>query len=348
MAERIGVMLTSCGGLVVPGMVECLRAEKDYDFHIAGVDMEARAVGAHFVDSFHTVPAGLEPAYPASILEIARQENIDVIVPLSDEETLALSQHREKFAGANIAVLCSDSEAVAISSDKGKMLTFLQDKGVPVPSFYLPTSLAELDEAVELLGYPEQELVLKPTRSRGGRGFRLLTEKVSGQEIVLKERYLQRFPYPALRSLLAEPSDLPPLVVMQYLRGRDFNVDALTWQGETLYCLPIERIVPDAGPVQVGRTVHDRRIDAMVRQIVAAFGFSYNINVELAYPDETERGSPLVYEINPRVSAPIAMHQAAGVNLLLFGILLGLGRDVPRNLAYKDITMQRCWREVYS
>lgn len=348
MAERIGVLLTSCGGLVIPGIVDCLRAEKGYNFHIVGVDMQAQAVGAHFVDSFHTVPAGLEPAYPERILEVAQQENIDVIVPGSDEEVLALSQHRGRFAEANITVLCSDSEAVATSSDKGKMLTFLQEQGVPVPEFYRPTSVVELDEAVESLGYPEQELVLKPARARGGRGFRILSEKTSGQDLVLKKQYLQRFPYPALRPLLAERPALPPLVVMQYLRGRDFNVDALTWQGETLYCIPIQRLVPDAGPVQVGRTIHDARIDAMVAQIVAAFGFSYNINVELAYPDETDKGRPLVYEINPRVSAPIAVHRVAGVNLLLFGILLCLGRNVPRNLPYKDITMQRCWREVYS
>ena len=342
------MLLTSCGGLVIPGIVGCLRAEKDWDFHIVGVDMQAQAVGAHFVDSFHTVPAGLDPSYPEKILKVARQENVDVIVPLSDEEVLALSQHRDRFDEKGIAVLCSDKEAVATSSDKGEMLDFLRERGVPVPGFHRPTSIAELDEAVESLGYPERELVLKPARGRGGRGLRILSEKTGGQDLILKERYLQRFPYSALRPLLAEKPDLPPLVVMQYLSGRDFNVDALTWRGETLYCIPIERIVPEAGPVEVGRTVHDTRVDAMVAQIVTAFGFSYNINVELAYPDESDRSRPLVYEINPRVSGPIAMHRVAGVNLLLFGIMLGMGRDIPRNLAYRDITMQRCWQEVYS
>ncbi|OGO20355.1 MAG: hypothetical protein A2144_08745 [Chloroflexi bacterium RBG_16_50_9] len=348
MSKRIGVILTSCGGLVIPGLVGCLRAEKDYNFHIVGVDMNAQAVGAHFVDSFHIVPSGLAPAYPERILEVARKEKVKVIVPGSDEEVLALSQHREKFVKEGITVLCSDAEAVATSSDKGKMLAFLQERGVPVPGFYRPTSVAELDKAVELLGYPEQELVLKPARSRGGRGFRILSAKASGPDLVLKEPYLQRFPYPALRPLLAEKPELPPLVVMQYLSGRDFNVDALTWEGETLYSIPIERLVPEAGPVQVGRTVHDAHVDAMVVQIVSAFGFSYNINVEVAYPDETDQGIPLVYEINPRISGPIAVHRAAGVNLLLFGILLGLGQDVPRHLAYREITMQRCWQEVYS
>jgi hypothetical protein len=155
-------------------------------------------------------------------------------------------------------------------------------------------------------------------------------------------------PYRVVRSLLAEWPALPRVMVMQYLRGPDFNVDVLAWQGETLYCIPIQRIVPQAGPVQVGRIVHDSRIDAMVEQTVAAFGFSYNVNVELAYPDEAGDGIPLVYEINPRISAPIAVHRAAGINLLLFGVLLARGREIFRGLPYREITMQRCWREVFS
>lgn len=348
MSEKIGVLLTSCGGLVIPGIVECLRAEKEYDFRIVGVDMQAKSVGMHFVDSFHTVPSGTHPDYPEKILELARRENIDVIVPLSDEEVVSLSHHRNSFAAEGITVLCSDAKAVETSADKGKMLTFLREKGVSVPRFACPATLAEMDEAVELLGYPEKELVLKPTKAHGARGFWIVSEKRNGQDLILKERQLQRLPYPVLRSLLAERPTLPPVVLMQYLYGRDFNVDALTLHGEMLYCMPIQRIIPDAGPVQMGCLVHDQHIDDMVEQIVAAFDFSYNVNVELAYPDETGQGDPLVYEINPRASGPIAAHRPAGINLLLFGILLALGRDVDRGLNYSEITMQRCWREVYS
>ena len=341
-------MFTSCGGLIIPGIVACLRAEVDYVFHIVGVDMDAQAVGAHFVDSFHIVPAGLDPAYPERILELAQQENVDVIVPLSDEECLSLSGHRERFAEKGVRGLCSDVKMIEIASDKGKTLTFLRNKGVPTPEFFCPTSLRMMDEVVESLGYPEREIVLKPTRARGARGFWILSEKRNGQDLIFKERCLQRLPYPIVRSLLAERPDLPPVVVMQYLHGADFNVDVLSWQGETMYCIPIQRIVPDAGPVQVGRIVNDTAIDTMVEKIIAAFGFSYNINVELAYPDKTRNQMPLVYEINARVSAPIAAHRVAGVNLLLYGILLALGREVPKNKPYKNITMHRFWQEIYS
>lgn len=348
MAEKIRVLFTSCGHPFIPGIIECLQCEKDYAFHIAGVDMQTRAVGSSFVDSFHTVPAGLDPVYPEKILEVARKENIDIIVPLNDDEVLALARKRDRFAQEGIVVLCSDTKAVERSLDKGKMLTFLREKGIPVPEFYLPSSIAEMDKAVGLLGYPEKDIVLKPVRGSGARGFWILTEKKNGQDLILRERWLKRLPYPVVRSLLAERLALPPVVVMQYLRGPDFNIDVLAWQGKTLYCIPIQRIVPDAGPVQVGHIVHDARVNAMVKPIIATFDFSYNINVEMAYPDEAGQGNPLIYEINPRMSAPIAAHRAAGVNLVLFGILLGLKRDIPENLAYKDTTMQRCWREVYS
>ena len=348
MHKNIRILMTSCGGLVFPGMVECLRVEKEYAFHIVGVDMDSNAVGAHFVDKFYTVPSGVDPSYPWKIIEIAQKENIHVILPLSDEELISLSKYRDEISGKGIVLLCSEFKAVETASDKGKMLNFLKERNVPVPEFYVPNSLEELDEAVESLGYPGKEIVLKPTKSRGGRGFWILSEKYEGPQLILGSQYLQHLPYPVIRSFFCEPASFPEIIVMQYLRGPDFNVDVLSWQGEILYCIPMQRLVPDAGPVQVGRIVQDHSIDEMVKQIVAAFGFSYNINVELAYANKSEKGIPLVYEINPRASGPIAANRKAGVNLLLNGILLSLGYRFPKKLTYKEIMMQRCWREVYS
>ena len=340
--------MTSCGGMVFPGMVECLRAEEEYAFYIVGVDMDSNAVGAHFVDKFYTVPSGVDPSFPRKIIEIAQKENIHAILPLSDEESVSLAACREEISGKGFALLCSELKAVETASDKGKMLNFLKERDVPVPAFHVPNSLEELDDAVESLGYPENEIVLKPTKSRGGRGFWILSEKCEGPQLILESQCLQHLPYPVIRSFFCEQPTFPKIVVMQYLSGPDFNVDILSWQGETLYCIPMQRLIPDAGPVQVGRIVKDHSIDKMVKQIVAAFGFSFNINVELAYPNEADKGPPLVYEINPRVSGPIAANRVSGVNLLLNGILLSLGYSFQHNLTYKEIMMQRCWREVYS
>lgn len=346
--KKIRILMTSCGGLVIPGMIKCLREENEFDFHIVGVDANEQAVGRYFADSFYVVPYGYEDNYIEVILSIAIAEKVDVIIPLSDEEVLALSSKKAEFERNGIKILCSDYEMVKIASDKGKMLTYLKDKNIEVPNFFLPKNIKELDEALQKLGYPEKEIVLKPTKGRGARGFWIITKKYNGQDLLLKERNLQKLPYRVIRSLLMEKDCLTDVVVMDYLGGDDFNVDALSLKGKTIYSLPIKRIVPNAGPVQVGQHVHDSQIDGVVKEIIDKFKFSYNINIELAYRNGENKGKPLVYEINPRISAPIAAHKYAGVNVLLYGILLCLGYDFSMNLQYDEIYTQRYWNEMYN
>jgi len=148
--------------------------------------------------------------------------------------------------------------------------------------------------------------------------------------------------------LLTDKPSLPEVVVMEYLEGPDFNVDCLSVDGESVYQIPIRRVKPDAGPVQIGETTHDSRVQEMAEEICNSFGFEYNTNVELAYPTDQQEREPLVYEINPRVSGPIATHSAAGVNLLLYGILSAIGLGAPKGEDFDDIRVHRCWQEIYS
>ncbi len=348
MSQQIRILLTSCGGLVIPGMIKSLREENEFSFYIVGVDNDRTAIGAYFVDKFYIVPLGNEPLYAEIMLNIAIKENIDVIVPLSDEEVISLSKNKESFVKQGINILCSKQEAVEIATNKGKMLTYLKDKNIQVPEFYLPTNFEEFEAAVYKLGYPERDVVLKPTMGRGARGFWIISEKKNSQDLLLKQRYLQILPFKIIKELLQGRNNLPSIVVMEYLGGDDFNVDILASSGETIYCLPIKRIVPKAGPVQVGQHVHDPLIDHMISQIVSAFRFDFNINIEVAYrKPKVENDLPLVYEINPRVSAPIVAHKYAGINLLLFGILLCLGYSFPKNLRFSELKMYRYWQEIF-
>jgi carbamoylphosphate synthase large subunit len=305
------------------------------------------AVGKQFVDDFYIVPHGQDNEYIDRMLKIGIAEDVDVIVPLSDEEVLTLSSSQEQFAKNDIHIVCSDKEAVARSSDKGEMLTFLENNGIPVPEFRRPSTYAELDSAARELGYPDREVVIKPAQARGARGFWVISEKQNSQDLVLNRRCMQTIPYDTLRSMLQGRSTLPPLVVMEFLGGTDYNVDVLAEGGTTIYSIPIKRIAPSAGPVQVGEIVHNKDVDSMVEDITDAFSFDFNINIELAYRDKEDEGYPLVYEINPRVSGPIAMHAEAGINLLLLGILLANEIDIERSKKYTQVRLHRAWRDVY-
>lgn len=345
MADEITLLLTACGTKASPGIVECLR-DTDYDFKIIGTDMREANHGTHFVDEFYTVPNGTDPAYPERLLEIAKENDVDVISPLSDEEVVTLSQNKDLFRDQGIPIVCSDPQATKLSNNKGEMLDYLSERSVVTPEYGIPGNEDELDTLVRELGYPDKEVVLKPTTGRGGRGVWILSERV-GKEELLYSRDRKRMPYDWIKQQLRSFPEFPDVVVMEYLSGRDYNLDTLVESGDPIYTIPVERIEPDAGPVETGRTVHDQVAVEMAADISEAFEFDYNINIEMAYRDETNTGNPLVYEINPRISGPIAAYAEAGVNMFLYGILMALERNIPRDMSFDEIIMRRCWQEVY-
>ncbi len=345
MSDEITILLTACGTKTSPGMIECLRKSK-YDFRIIGTDMKTNTHGKYLVDKYYTVPSGFDPNYIDELLKIAIQENVDVINPLSDEEVVSISKAKSKFEDRNIAVVCSDKEATTISNNKGAMLEFLSKTGIDIPEYGIPNSITELDSLISDLGYPDKEVVFKPTTGRGGRGFWILSNDIESEQL-LYSRNLQRVSYDWIREQLQDLTEFPDVLVMEYLKGIDYNLDALAKNGDTIYAIPIKRIEPEAGPVQTGRLVHDEAASSMAADITEAFGFDYNINIEMAYRDQKNKENPLVYEINPRVSGPIAAHTEAGVDMFLYGILMALGYEIPQNQTYTEITMRRCWREIY-
>ncbi len=344
--KKARLLLTSVGGLVAPGMIKSLKSCRDYDLYITGVDSQPDAVGFKFVDSSHVVVRGDDPSYAKEILDIAKREKIDIVIPLSDEETLALAKDKDLFEREGIKVATSSYEVVKIASNKASMLEFLKDKGVPVPDFYMSKSIEELKANAKRLGYPDKRIVFKPTTSRGARGFWILDAKLNKRDWLLKSRARQEITLEWLIEALDKDKDFPDIVLMEYLEGDDFNVDILAKSGKALYCVPNKRIVPDAGPVQVGHIKEERAVQDLAARVVDAFGFNYCVNIEIAYRGRDNK-EPFIYEINPRISAPIVANKAAGIDLLLKTIKLALGEEIDETLRFKDTKMFRYWDEVF-
>lgn len=343
---KIRVILTSVGGLVAPNMIKSLKEDSSDEFYIVGVDMSEEAVGFHFVDKSYIVPPGDSDEYSEQLLNIAKEEKIDVILPLSDEELLSLSKNKEKFKKEGILIACSDYEIVNIASNKATMLQFLEKSGIPVPEYRIPHNINELQTAAEALGYPKEPVVFKPCRARGARGFWILRGDIDKRHAILYSRDRQEISLEWLLESLDDNKQFPEILVMEYLPGEDFNVDVLAWHGDALYIIPNQRIVPNAGPVQVGLIKENSEVQNMVRKVVKEFGFDYWVNVEVAYSKEPN-SHPLVYEINPRISAPIVATKAAGVDLLRLGIKLALGEKIESNLSIMETKMIRYWNELF-
>jgi len=279
--------------------------------------MSVDAIGFYMVDKHYVVPMGDDPEYMSVIYDIVKQEKVNIIIPCSDEEAFTLSYHKKSLEKEGVVILCPEHEVIATAIDKGCMLNFVKEHNLPVPSFFLATSIGEAAQAVEKLGYPSKPVVVKPRRGHGGRGFRVLQENVD----ILSTRYSHEMKFSWFAEVVKQQEPLE-IVLMEYLPGEDYSVDVLADNGRLLFVVPRKRIKAILGPSQLGVVTWNQEIVDIVQLIVKAFGFNSNVNVQLRYSTDHR---PLVYEINPRISGTIVASASAGVNLLREGIRYALG-----------------------
>lgn len=344
--KPIKVILTCAGGLESVGKIESLKSVKERKVTVVGTDMDKDTPGSHVADKFYTVPSGDSPDYIDAMLRIAKKEGVDVILPASQNEIISLSKNKALFEKIGTAVACSSHESIAASSDKGLLYEFLKKRGLPYPKFYNVNSIDEFKHAVAKLGYPAKQVVMKPRLTSGSRGFRIIKSGVDEKELLLGHKPADNVyaDMPELERILGS-GKFPGLVVSEYLPGKEYSIDVLARNGESLIIVPRVRDRVMHGISIAGTVEKNAEVEAVVKPIVKAFGFDYNVNVQLKGSDD---GRLLPYEINPRISGTIAAATGAGANLIYFGAKLALKEEIPKVSVKYGTKMIRYWREMYT
>jgi carbamoyl-phosphate synthase large subunit len=339
----VSVVITSCGGSVLPGIIQCLRVVEERRIRVIGVDMKKDAVGFHMTHKHYVVPPGDSPDYIDAMLDISKKENVDVVMPVSQQEFIPLSRHRQLFEEIGTIVACSDYESMKTANDKGLFLEFLKARNLACAEFYVPKTIDEFEQAVYKLGYPHKAVVMKPRISAGNRGFRILSADIDGKSLLLSKTDSA---YASLSDIVRVLKDetFPDLVVMEYLPGEEYSVDLLARKGKALIIVPKVRVDPLPGLSRVGVVKRNPEIERLVSDISQAFNFDYNINIQLKY---SEKGEPLAYEINPRIAASVILCAAAGANLVYYAVKLALDEEIPNVDLRYGTRMVRYWKELF-
>ena len=68
-----------------------LRQNQEINFHIHAFNSEYSEVSASIADDFDVLPSGADPDYVPKIIELVKNNELQVLMPWSDEEALALS-----------------------------------------------------------------------------------------------------------------------------------------------------------------------------------------------------------------------------------------------------------------
>jgi carbamoyl-phosphate synthase large subunit len=306
------VLLTASG---VPGsaaLVRALRENGEREIRVVGTDMSPLAIGMHLCDAFHIVPPGDDPSFVDALLEICAREVVDAVLPQSSFELPALADARGRF---DAAVLVADTEAVRRSNDKAETYALLDAIGAPGPAWRRARARPQVEQAARELGYPGEEIAVKPLESSGSRGFRILSASADPLEQLLTNRpgVATAMRLEELLALLPETGG-PELLVMELARGNERTVDGIARGGEIALGYPKTREAVRAGLATYFETLHDPALMEVATSIVAELRLDHFFNIQLV--------GDKVIEVNARIST-VAYQE--DLNLPYLGVKLALG-----------------------
>jgi len=344
--KDLTVLVTGCGSPGAYGIVKSLRMNRERRIRILGVDVDPLVANRYFVDEFLIPPKRSTPEFMEYVLDLSRQRDIDLVFPVPTAELEMFAAASPRFESQGQRVVVSSAESLAVANNKAKLYERVTQMGLScAPVYRLASSWDNLVSAAHELGYPGQRICIKLHVSTGARGFRILDLHADRMDLLLNA-----FPTSAITSLeelapfLQSASPFPELVVMEYLPGKEYDVDVLASKGRSLSIIPRCNERMWYGLSLVSKADGDVKLIELSRQIVANVGLSYVVSLSFR---RDSKDQPKLIEINPRVPGSVMAATMAGVNMPYLAVKLALGENVEIPQVRWGTQMVRYWEEMF-
>lgn len=182
--RSLRVCVTACGCAGGPGVI---RALKRAGCRVIGTDMNPQASGRYFADAFEVTPAGSAPDFIDRLLETCKIHRVDVLLPESSAEILAIARERSAFEQAGVIPLCAGPWGVEIAINKARCYAALKESVIPIPPYRVVQTWPDMVDAINLFGYPKERVVIKPLDGKGGRGIRIIAPDLDRMTLDLRQ-----------------------------------------------------------------------------------------------------------------------------------------------------------------
>lgn len=300
--------------------VELLRAFReaaarlDIRLQIHGTDIDWLAPAIHLVDRPHIVERISSPDYIPSLVELARTQKIDLLIPLIDSELVPLAAAVDQFAAAGCRVLLSAERVVRTCRDKMASYHALRDAGIDTPQTWLWTDA--ITRRRHRFPY-----FLKPRHGSAGKGNYVIRTADELHTLGLR---------------------VPDAIVQEFVEGDEHTLDVYTGLDGVPRCaVPRKRIEVRTGEVSKGLIVKDPDVMRTGLRVAEVLGECRGvITVQCMV---TARRAIRVIEINPRFGGgvPLSIHAGADFPRWILMELLGRRPRINPTGFRDDIAMLR-------
>ncbi|MBR1862699.1 MAG: ATP-grasp domain-containing protein [Ruminococcus sp.] len=342
----IVILLSAAGSQTMPGQLRCFRNNKERNIKIVGVDMCEDPTVGFMVDEFYHVPPVSDEGYIDIILDICKKEKVDVYFPNISAEVTKAAERSDEFKALGTVVSIADLSAVEVLNNKLRMYETLSAAGISVPRFYAVHSLEDFEKGCSELGYPDLPVCLKLTGNSGSRGVRIIDSKRDRYEIFAHEKPNSFFiSYEEMFAILRSAKKLDEMMLVEYMPGNEYTVDLLAENGKVLYIAGRENFVSMMSIAQQSVTADDTAAYDISRRTVSLLGYSGNIGFDFMRAAD---GTPMLMDINPRLTATVSLIAAAGINLPYLRVKQLLGEPLTEHKLLTGVRLTRRYGEYFS
>lgn len=251
------------------------------------------------------------------LLDTVKKLSCDVLFPMDDDTLEVVMKNRnelEKYCSLPLPPI----ESYVVASDKSRATVLARKAGVDCPETVIPDSLDNLLESTAHLRYP---LVVKPRKSSGSRGIRVVKEEKD--LIRVYKEVASVFPSPFIQEYIGTGEKIDICL----LYNRDSQLRAHFVQKE------LRHFPEDIGPSTVQESILDSGLLNQALKLMKHLKW-YGI-VEIEFMVDRRDNKPKFMEINPRFWNSLEMAILAGVDFPWMLYRIALDGDVPEVFNYK-------------
>lgn len=277
--------------------------EANIEGQIFAADASTDAPTKMFCDKFFNIPRISDPLFMETLLNLCKNESVDILIPTIDTELSAISENAEKFAAAGTLANISSPETVNICRNKILAQRFFENSGIKTPK-QIPDSADS-----QTLKYP---LFIKPLNGSSSiNAFKIN----NAAEFDFFKKYV------------------PNPIIQEMIEGVEYTSDVFCDEnGSPVTIVPRNRISVRSGEILKGKIEKNAAVIEAVKSLLGKIKFFGHITIQCI-----KRGDEIFFiEINPRFGGGAPMSIRAGANSILNLIKIKNGEKLSYNENYRD------------
>lgn len=267
---------------------------------VVATSADPRGAGLYLADHGAVVPPVEDEEWPTAIAELVDEYDIDVVLPLNDEDLKELDRLRSPIP-ADVPFILPRRDLIEKTLDKKQAYDWFENQGLRIPD---TTTVADYEQIPEE-DYPR---IIKPRWGSRGRGVQVVHSQAEVSAYLSESEH--------------DPADL---LIQEYIDGDDYTTNITVTADNQLLSIVIKEVMERRGYSRWAATRDHENVREACVKAFEALDPAGPINIQHMVDTSDV---PYLIEINPRFSGSSCLNAEAGVNEYDLLIRDAMGEDV--------------------